>query len=357
MEKTLSSTYLDPSQPASFGGLDAVYRAVKEKGKNKISRKQVRDWLSQQDVYTLHKPAWRRYKRSRVIVPGIDAQFQADLVDVQNLSRYNKGYKYLLTCIDIFSKYAWVVPLKTKQGQELVKAFQMILSSGRKPNKLQTDQGTEFLNRVFQKFLRDNNIDFFTVNSGLKASVVERFNRTFKNKMYKYFTAKNTLTYINVLPQLVSSYNNTYHRSIKMKPSQVTKKNEAKVWDTLYGDDVQKPVRYKFKVGDRVRISKVKRMFEKSYLPNFTEEIFTVYKRMTRQVPVYKLKDDAGEILDGTFYEPELQKIIKNDDVYRVEKILRKRKRKGVVEYLVRWKGYKDPKFDSWVQERDILKL
>ena len=123
-----------------------------------------------------------------------------------------------------------------------------------------------------------------------------------------------------------------------MKPSQVTKANEAQVWDTLYGDDVQKPVRFKFQVGDCVRISIVKRMFEKSYLPNFTEEIFTVYKRMARQVPVYKLKDDAGEILDGTFYEPELQKIIKNDDVYRVEKILRKRKRKGVVEYLMRWK-------------------
>ena len=130
MEKTLSSIYLDPSQPASFGGLDAVYRAVKEKGKSKISRKQVQDWLSQQEVYTLHKPARRHYKRSRVIVPGIDAQFQADLVDVQNLSRYNKGYKYLLTCIDIFSKYAWVVPLKTKQSQELVKASQTILSSG-----------------------------------------------------------------------------------------------------------------------------------------------------------------------------------------------------------------------------------
>ena len=96
MEKTLTSIYLDPSQPASFGGLDAVYRAVKEKGKNKISRKQVRDWLSQQDVYTLHKPARRRYKRSRVILFGIDEQFQADLVDLQNLSRYNKGYKYLL---------------------------------------------------------------------------------------------------------------------------------------------------------------------------------------------------------------------------------------------------------------------
>ena len=214
MEKKLASIYLDPSHPASFSGLDAVYRAVKEEGESEISRKQVQDWLRQHDVYTLHKPARRRYKRSRVIVPGIDVQFQADLCDVQNLSRYNKGYKYLLTCVDIFSKYAWVVALKTKQGQELVKAFQTILSSGRKPSKLhvQTDQGTEFLNRVFQKFLRDNNIAFFTVKSGLKASVVERFKRTFKNKMYKYFTYKNTLCYIDVLPQLVKSYNNTYHR-------------------------------------------------------------------------------------------------------------------------------------------------
>ena len=200
----------------------------------------------------------------------IGQRFQADLVDVQNLSRYNNGYKYLLTCLDIFTKYAWVLPLKTKQGQELVKAFQTILASGRKPSKLETDQGTEFLNGVFQKFLRENNIDFFTVKSGLKASVVERFNRTFKNKMYKYFTTKNTLTYINILPQLVKSYNSTYHRSIKMKPTQVTGANEAKVWDTLYGSDVQERVRFKFQVGDRVRIRKVKRMFEKSYLLNYT---------------------------------------------------------------------------------------
>ena len=92
------------------------------------------------------------------------------------------------------------------------------------------------------------------------------------------------------------------------------------MWDTLYGDSVQKRVRFRFQVGDRVRISKVKRLFEKSYIPNFTEEMFTIYKRFVRQVPIYKLKDDAGEILDGAFYEPELQKVIKNDDVYRVEK-------------------------------------
>ena len=106
-----------------------------------------------------------------------------------------------------------------------------------------------------------------------------------------------------------------------MKASEVTIANEGKVWHTLYGNNIQMRVRFKFQAGDRVRISKVKRIFKKSYLPNFTEELFTVYKRFPRQVPVYKIKDDAGEILDGTFYEPELQKIINNDDVYRVEKV------------------------------------
>ena len=168
MEKTLTSIYLDPSQPASFGGLDTVYRAVKEKGKNKISRKQVRDWLSQQDVYTLHKPARRRYKKSRVIVPRIDAQFQADLVNLQNLSRYNKGYKYLLTCVDIFSKYAFVLPLKTKKGQELVKAFQKILSTGRKPTKLQADQGAEFLNRLFENHVFVTTLTFLLLTLRLR---------------------------------------------------------------------------------------------------------------------------------------------------------------------------------------------
>ena len=128
------------------------------------------------------------------------------------------------------------------------------------------------------------------------------------------------------------------------------------MWETLYGDDVDKRVQFKFQVGDRVRISKVKRLFEKSYLANFTEQMFTIHKRFARQVPVYKLKDDAGEILDGTFYEAELQKVIKKDNGYRVEKVLRKRKRKGVLEYFVKWKGYPD-KFNSWVAESDISKL
>lgn len=125
------------------------------------------------------------------MVSGIDDQWQADLVDVRALSRYNRGFQFLLTCIDIFSKYAWVIPLKNKTGISLTKAFKQILKSGRRPLKLQTDKGSEFFNRNVKQFLEQHHIHLFATHDETKASIVERFNRTFKEKMWKYFTAKN----------------------------------------------------------------------------------------------------------------------------------------------------------------------
>ena len=135
-------------------------------------------------------------------------------MDISSLARFNKGYKFLLTCIDVFSKFAWVVPLKNKTGESLVKGFQSILDLGRSPEKLQTDEGTEFLNRNFQSLLKENSIHFFTTNSELKASMVERFNRTLKTHMWKYFTTKNNRVYTDILQDIVHGYNNSYHRSI-----------------------------------------------------------------------------------------------------------------------------------------------
>ena len=128
-------------------------------------------------------------------------------MDISSLARLNKGYKFLLTCIDVFSKFAWVVPLKNKTGESLVNGFQIILGTGRSPEKLQTDKGTEFLNRNFQSFLKEKNIHFFTTNSELEVSVVERFNRTLKTRMWKYFTAKNTRVYIDILQDIIQGYN------------------------------------------------------------------------------------------------------------------------------------------------------
>lgn len=347
-ETYLKRTYYDPNHPAGFGGVDAVYRAARRDGV-KVGRKEILEWLRQQPTYTLHKPVRRRFRRNRVVVHGMDQQWQADLVDMSSLSRYNRGYKYILTCIDILSKYAWAVPLKDKKGKSLTGAFEYIFKSGRVPEFLQTDKGTEFINRRFQSFLKGYGVRFFTTQNETKASVVERFNRTLKTRMWKYFTANNTYAYVNVLPRLIHAYNHAFHRSIKATPASVNLSNAETVRRTLYSDDVTRAqTAFRHNVGDTVRISMTARPFRKGYLPNWTTELFTVKERISRSPPVYKLKDYAGEELKGTFYDQELQKVVKEDDVYQVERVLDTRKKRGRTEYFVKWSGYPD-KFNSWV--------
>ena len=193
----LSDYYFDTKSPVAFTSPLALYREAKKRYPS-LTFSQVKTWLQSKDTYTLHKPVRYNFPRNRVIVTGIDDQWQADLVDTSSLARFNKGYKFLLTCIDVFSKFAWVVLLKNKTGESLVNGFQSILDLGRSPEKLQTDKGTEFLNRNFQSLLEENSIHFFITNSELKASVVERFNRTLKTRMWKHFTAKNNRVYIDI---------------------------------------------------------------------------------------------------------------------------------------------------------------
>jgi hypothetical protein len=154
-EKYLSQIYYNPESPASFGGVDSIYRVVKDEGKHQISRNKIRLWLQKQDTYTLHKPVRYRFKRNRVIVGAIDEQWEADLVIMDSISKYNHGFKYILTVIDVLSKYAWAEPIKTKTGENLVKAFEKMLKKGRKSETFHTDKGTEFMNRKFQTFYRN----------------------------------------------------------------------------------------------------------------------------------------------------------------------------------------------------------
>jgi hypothetical protein len=181
-------------------------------------------------------------------------------------------------------------------------------SSGRKPNFLQSDQGTEFLNSKFKEYLSEIDVGFYYVNSELKASVIERFNRTIKEKIYKYFTLKNTERYIDILDTLIQTYNNSYHRSIKTLPSKVNKENEKTIHQILYKKDSRDKV-FNFEVGQTVRITKYKHIFEKGYTPKWTDEIFKVKYQIPRDPVVYKIEDLNNEEIEGVFYEPVLQKV------------------------------------------------
>ena len=343
----LQDVYYNPSQPGSFGGIQALSRATG------LPAKKIIPWLQEQETYTLHKSVRRRYPRDRIIVDNIDTQWESDLVDLRGISRLNQQYQFLLTVIDVLSKYAWAVPLKDKTGDSIIRAFQHIFKKDRRqPRYLRTDKGTEFVNQKFQKFLKEKGIHFFTSNNETKAAVVERFNRTLKNRMWKYFSANNTRRYIDVLPQLLESYNHTWHRSIKRTPAEVNEDNAQDVWQTLYGKLVKKKEQYKFKIGDHVRLSKLKRTFEKGYLPNWTTELFRISKRM--KGPKYKVTDLQGEEIQGTFLEPELQKVtVTKDKLYRVEKVLKRRGKGKRGKVLVKWEGYPD-KFNSWIAASDL---
>ena len=339
----LDKHYYNVKEIGSYGGVKPL------SAKTKLKTESVREWLKTQDAYTLHKPVRYKFPRRKVIVGGLGHQWQADLVDVSKLSKHNGGIKFLLTCIDVFSKKAWVVPLKDKTGTTLLSAFQSIPDA--LPMRLQTDKGTEFINRTVQKWLKDNNVHFFTTeNEDIKANIVERFNRTLKARIWRYFTKNDTLTYLDILQDIVSTYNRTPHRSIGMAPLDVNDKTLGKAWYRLYGDTSAEYKGSKLQVGDSVRISKARRIFKKGYLPQWTEEIFIISKIQHTNPITFILKDWGGDELEGSFYTEELQKVIKTDDIYRIEKVLKQDKNK----LFVKWEGYPES-FNSWVNKKDVV--
>ena len=304
----------------------------------------------------LHKPIKRNFPKRRVIVHNVDDIWCSDLVDMQKLSKWNKGYKYLLMVLDLFSKYGWIVPLKTKTGLEVSKAFESIFKKvkGSKPKKLWVDKGKEYYNKNVLDLLVKNNIEIYSTENEEKSSVCERWNRTIKGKMYKRFTIQNNTVYIDILPKILSSYNNSKNRSIGMTPNQARKsENYGKVYWNWYGDGRvhMSPAQTALKVGDTVRISKYKRKtFDKGYTPNWTEEVFIISEIRPTNPITYKIKDLNGEEIEGTFYREELQKT--DQTIFRIERVIRKTKDKA----LVKWKGYPD-QFNRWVSLKNLKNL
>ena len=212
----------------------------------------------------LHKSIIKRFKKRKVYSSFRDNIWGLDLADMQSLRKYNKRIKYLLCAIDLLSKYAWVIPLKDKKGTSIVNAFQKIISKRRKPNKIWVDQGSEFYNKSFKDFLKINNIEMYSTFNEGKSVVAERFIRTLKNKIFKHMTAISKNVYFDALDDIVNKYNNTVHKTVKMKPIDIIDDSFVEYNE---GSNKKDP---KFKVGDHVRISKYKNIFAKGYAPNWS---------------------------------------------------------------------------------------
>ena len=251
----------------------------------------------------LHKPIIKKFDKRKVYSQFKNNIWGVHLADMESLSRKNKGIKYLLCVIDLCSKYAFVVPLKDKKGISIVNAFNKIVKqSNRKPSKIWVDQGGEFYNNVFKKWLSDNDIIMYSAYNEGKLVRAERFIRTLKNKLYKHMTANGKNVYYDVLDDVVNKCNNTKQSTIKIKPIDVGDNNKRVYIDEHNEKDSR------FKVGDTVRISKFENIFAKGYTPNRSKEIFIVDKINDTVPYTYNLKDLNDEEIIGSFYDKELQK-------------------------------------------------
>lgn len=362
VKKILEKIYYDPKHPASFSTVDKLYMAAGRK----IPKKEVINWLISQDTYTRHKARRVHFPRNRYIITNINELYEADLaIFPEEYAKHNDGVKYLLVVIDCFSKFMFVEPLKRKTTEAIIEAFKKIFKrTGVKCYRLSSDKGGEFASKKFRAFMKENGIVSNTTNNpDTKASIVERSLRTIKGKIYKYLTYANSFRYISVLNDIVNAYNNSYHRSIKMTPSQVNDENIVQVYRNIKESQMKrlkiakKKKKAKYKPGDYVRITKAKIIFEKSFVSNFTEEIFKIKSVATRTPVVYYLEDLAGEEISGTFYEPELQKVLYDEGAARaIEKIIKQRRQGKSVQYLVKFRGYPD-KFNCWVNSSAITPI
>ena len=251
----------------------------------------------------LHKPVIKKFNKRKVYSQFKGNMWGVDLADMQSLSKKNKSIKYLLFAIDLYSKYAFFVLLKDKKGISIANGFNKIIKqSNRKPSRIWVDQGGEFYNNVFKKWLSDNDIIMYSTFNEGKSVVAERFIRTLKNKLYKHMTATGKNVYYDVLDDVVNEYNNTKHNTIKMKPKDVGYNNKR-----VYIDEHNKKDS-RFKVGDRFRIPKFKNIFAKGYTPNWSREIFIINKINDTVPYTYNLKDLNDQYIIGSFYDRELQK-------------------------------------------------
>ena len=311
----LSKLYNDPKFPGSYGGKHRFYKEAK-KIYPKVKVKEINKALQKEQSYVLHRAVKKPKYYRKVYTKGINYLWQADLLDLQKYYRKNGGYRYCCFVIDTFTKKLWVFPIKRKTAIQLTKALTILLTTLR-PNKLQVDNGTEFYNSTFRNLLTALNIQLYSTYSDKKASIVERVQRTIRGRLFKFLTHTKNNRWLEAIHDLVNSYNSSMHSTIKMKPDDVRTEHTKDILDRLYNkksykntikrEKYRKPL---LKIGNYVRIVKIRKTFAKEADQKWTEEIFVIRKVLRHNFPVtYLLSDTSGQPIEGSFYYEELQQV------------------------------------------------
>jgi transposase InsO family protein len=279
-QKLLNKLYETPGESSAFYSAEKLRRALERKYKLKIPIKKVQLWLENKYAYAIHRPRRVKFDRNPIIARYPDHTWQADILFLPDLSRFNNKFSCILVVIDVVTRFAWAQEMKSKSGVETAAAFKKILkrSHPRLPEKLHTDKGTEFYNKHFKELMKRKDIILYSTESENKAAIAERFVRTLKELIYRFLEHTGTRKYTNQLQNLLQTYNSTYHDTIKMPPEEVTEENVNLVLGTLYSHLWDNPTEKvaKFKIGDKVRLSKSDNTFRKAYKGNWTDEVFTV---------------------------------------------------------------------------------
>lgn len=362
--KLLHKLYTNTKFPSAFAGIDPLYNEAK-KFDPTIRKEDVIYYLEGNRTYTLHRPRRIHFQRSRTIPAGFMTDVQVDLADFQKLSRHNNGNKYILVGIDVLSKRLFAAPTKSKGYKDMKVAFDSLLEQMPMfPHRIFSDRGTEFIMRekikdgkqtCLKDYFKEKDIQKFKSSTKtIKASLAERAIRNLKSRLYRIFSEHKTLNWTKYLEQIVDGINHSHCRITNMRPVDVNFKNAQSVWERVYGNVFKSAkIKPKHAEGSNVRMANYKEVFDKGYLPNWSDEILTVAKVKARNPPTYKVKDEKGEMFEGNFYTEDLGRTRKDSETsYRI-KVLKNRTRNGNKEYYVKFIGYPDP--PRWIPEKDIV--
>ena len=366
-EEYLQRLYEDPSSPAAFSSPNQLYREVRKRDERNISRSDIKKWLMKNANYTQNKQIVRHFKKRPIITPYIG--YESD-IDQAYMNHFNdNGYKYFLLMIDNFSKFVWTRPLKKLDGQHIRNALKSIIEETHIiPERIRSDKGREINNAFVDRYLKSQKIQHILSQNETQASIAERAIKTLKSRLLKYMVKNNTKKWVDVLQKITDGYNKAYNRSIGMAPIEVNKTNQNVIWNRKYNPTIKQRRKlsndiiysinkrnFRYQVGDTVLLALLKSAFSRGYNTRWSTEQFTITDRFLRQgFPVYKVKDQANRAIEGTFYTNELQKVDPQPDIlYKIEKIVKKRTRRGQKEVLVRWLGYSKD-YDSWIKSSNI---